>query len=261
MVDGIAQCLYSFTVQDKDAEALSFGCLASSLEEAELAASRAGHRELLLLEVRPLEGVEIPGVARRLAASNPLVGRDWLPLVDLMSKNLELSRVGHSWIMDIFPHDDPLTRKSPYAQALLEPEGSVHVEVGPTELLKDFAPNNDQLAEWLGWQRPLGSGLPNFFQVFPPGTSVEFIAGTVIEAVTTLFGVSTRDGFSLHYRSSPIQTVAGVQILDPGPEIVLSQPAYGLEGLHKVSFAPLQSEPSVSRTTDMRNLSGAPDEF
>ena len=29
-----AQSLYSFTVQDKDAEALTFGCLASSLDEA-----------------------------------------------------------------------------------------------------------------------------------------------------------------------------------------------------------------------------------
>lgn len=261
MVSKRAQCLYSFTVQDKDADALSFGCLASSLEEAELAASRAGHREFLLLEVRPLEGAEIPEVGRRLAASNPLVGKDWLPLVDLMAKNFDLWKVGHSWIMDIFPHQDPLTRKSPYAQAILEAEGSVHAEVGPTPVLKKLAPDNEHLAEWLGWERPRDSGLPNFFRVFPPGTSVEFIAGTVIQALANLFGVSTQDGFSLHCRPSPIQTVAGVELLDPGPDIVLSQPAYGLEGLHQVRFASLQSEHSVSRTTDMMNLSKAPDEF
>jgi hypothetical protein len=261
MVSKSAQCLYSFTVQDKDAEALSFGCLASSLEEAELAASRAGHREFLLLEVRPLEGVEIPEVGRRLAASNPFVGRDWLPLVDLMAKNFDLSRVGHSWIMDIFPHQDPLARESPYAQAILEAEGSVHAEVGPTQALKNFAPDNEHLAEWLGWQCPHDSGLPNFFRVFPPGTSVEFIAGTVIQAMTSLFGVSTLDGFGLHYRSTPIQPVAGVELLDPGPDALLFQPAFGLEGLHQVSFASLQSEPSVSRTKDMMKWSKAPDEF
>ena len=237
MTDQRPQALYSFTVQDKDAEALTFGCLASSLDQAKGLAARAGHRETLLLEIRPLEGVEIPEVARLLASSNPLVGADWLPLVDFMAGNLRLTEVGHAWILDIVPHKNPLAQNSPYAQALLEPDGNIHVEIGPTQALSTYALDNEELADWLGWKRPLDAGLPNFFRAFPPGTSVEFIAGTVIQALTTLFGFSTHDGFSAHHRFSQIKPVVGVERIDPGPDVTLLQPAFGLAGLHRVSFA------------------------
>jgi hypothetical protein len=242
MTDSQSVSLYSFTVQDKDAEALTFGCIAESLEDAKRQASRAGHREILLLEVRPLEGAEIPEVGRRLAEENPLVGKDWLPLVDLMAKNVDLWKVGDVWILDIFPHNDPLAGGSPYAQALLEPEGSLHVEVGPTGLLKKSAVDNEDLAQWLGWKKPLDSGLPNYFQTFEPGTSMEFIAGTVIQSLTALFGVTTKDGFSVHCRRSAIQPVAGVELLDASPDYILCQPTFGLVGLHEVRFPPVESE-------------------
>lgn len=233
----ITPSLYSFSVQDKDAEALTFGWVAASLDEAKGAALRAGHREVLLLEVRPLQGVEIPQVGGQKAASNPLVGKDWLPLVELMARNLPLKKVGHAWILDVFSHDEPLAKGSPYAQGILEPDGSMHVEVGPTHSLRSFAPDNEDLAVFLGWERPLDTGLPNFFRVFSPGTSVEYVGATVIQALTSLFGFSTKDGFSLHHRLSQIHVVEGIERIDPGANIVLTQPAFGLAGMHRVSFS------------------------
>ena len=255
------QALYSFTVQDKDPEALTFGCIASSLDDARTLAARAGHREILLLEVRALEGAEIPEVGRRMAEENPLVGKDWLPLVDLMAKNLNLWKVGHTWILDIFPHDDPLGSGSPYAQALLEPEGGLHVEMGPTRLLKKSAVDNEDLAKWLGWKKPLDSGLPNYFQTFEPGTSMEFIAGTVIQSLTALFGVTTKDGFSVHYRTRPIEPVAGVELLDASPDYILCQPTFGLVGLHEVHFPPVESEPAESPVPTITRGSRSLDEL
>ena len=84
------QALCSLAVQDKDPEALTFGLTAASLHEAKRVAARAGHREIRLLEVRPLEGAEIHEVGRRLAEENLLVGKDWLPLVDLFQPTFGL---------------------------------------------------------------------------------------------------------------------------------------------------------------------------
>jgi hypothetical protein len=67
MNDSLPVALYSFAVQDKDAEALTFGCIAESLEHAKRQAARVGQREVFLLEVQPLEGAEIPRVGWRLA--------------------------------------------------------------------------------------------------------------------------------------------------------------------------------------------------
>lgn len=256
----ITQSLYSFSVQDKDAEALTFGWVAASPDEAKSAALRAGHREVLLLEVRPLKGVEIPQVGRQKAASNPLVGKDWLPLVELMARNLHLKKVGDAWILDVFSHDEPLAKGSPYAQGILEPDGSVHVEVGPTQSLRSFAPDNEDLAVFLGWERPLDTGLPNFFRTFSPGTSVEYVGATVIQALTSLFGFSTKDGFSLHHRLSQIHVVDGVEPLDPGPDIVMTRPAFGLTGLHRVSFALGGVECAVSSSIVRPTLPKARDE-
>jgi hypothetical protein len=226
------QQLYYFSVQDKGAEVLTFSCVARSLEHARRKGMFCEHREMLLLEVRPLEGFEVPAVARELAMANPLVGKDWLPLVDLMAKNLSLHRVGRTWGMDVFDHRDPLSSDSPYAQAILDPDGSWRLEVGPTSLLRKIDEQNGELAELMEWLPPLDSSMPNYFRVIPPGYSVEYVAATAIQALTVLFGVTTRDGFSLS-KLSP-DDVPGMESIDPGPDYVLSFPVFGITGLHQV---------------------------
>ena len=230
--EGTDQKLYYFSVQDKDADALTFACVAQSLEHAKRKAMFCEHRELLLLEVRPLAGIELPEVARALALANPLVGKDWLPLVDLMAANLSLHRAGHTWVVDVFDHRDPLSESNPYAQAVLDPDGSWRLEVGPTSLLLESSEDNGGLAELLEWSPPLDSWMPNYFRVVPPGYSIEYVAATAIQALTVLFGVTTRDGFSLS-RPSP-KDVAGIESIDPGPDYELSFPVFGLTGLHQV---------------------------
>jgi len=129
--------VYSFTVQDKDAEALTYGCVAQSLEHAKKLASLAGLLELTLLEVRGLEGVELATVARTKALEDPFIGSEWLPLIDFMGRNLSLFRPEKCWIMDVFQHADPLNSVSPYAQALLVPDGmDCHGVFGQWALLK-----------------------------------------------------------------------------------------------------------------------------
>lgn len=229
--------LYYFSVQDKDAEVLTFSCVARSLEHAKYLAQFCDHKELLLLEVRPLEGFEVPQVAREIARENPLVGKDWLPLVDLMAKNLSLHRAGSTWGMDVFDHRDVLSKDSAYAQAILDPDGSWRLEVGPTFLLRQIDENNGELAELMEWLPPLDSSMPNYFRVIPPGYSVEYVAATAIQALTVLFGVTTHDGFSV---SNPRpEDVPGMEPIDPAPGYIWSFQVFGLTGLHQVQIPPL----------------------
>ena len=240
MEEGPEHKLYYFSVQDKDADVRTFACVAQSLEHAQRKATFCGHSELLLLEVRPLEGIEVPEIARGLALANPLVGKDWLPLVDLMAANLSLHRAGRTWVVDVFDHRDPLGEHSPYAQAVLDPDGSWRLEVGPTSLLLTAGEDNGELAELLEWSPPLDSSMPNYFRVVPPGYSIEYVAATTIQALTVLFGVTTRDGFSLS-KPRP-QDVPGIESIDPGPDYQLSFPVFGLTGLHQVRIPRLADE-------------------
>lgn len=223
---------YYFSVLGKDPDVHTYSCVAQSMDHAKRKAKFCGHTELLLLEVRGLEGFEVPEFARESAIANPLVGRDWLPLVDFMAGNLGLSRAGRTWIMNVFDHCDPLGSNHPYAQAVLEPDGTCRLEVGPTSLLREFSEGNGDIAELLGWSPPLDSHMPNYFQVVPPGYSIEYVAATAIQALTVLFGVTTQDGFSLSEHSPHL--VSGIDPIDSGPDYVLSFPVFGLRGLHKV---------------------------
>ena len=223
---------YYFTVQGKDPEVHTYSCVAQSAEHARRKAKFCGHNELLLLEVRPLEGFEVPDFARESAIANPLVGEDWLPLVDFMAGNLGLHRVGRTWVMNVFDHRDPLESNQPYAQAVLDPDGTCRLEVGPTPLLREFAEGNGDIAQLLGWSPPRDSHMPNYFQVVPAGYSIEWVAATAIQALTVLFGVTTQDGFSLS-KHSP-HPVSGIDPIDPGPDYVFSFPVFGISGLHKV---------------------------
>lgn len=225
---------YYFTVQGKDPEVHTYSCVAQSVEHARRKAKFCGHNELLLLEVRPLEGFEVPEFARESAIANPLVGEDWLPLVDFMAGNLSLHRVGRTWVMNVFDHREPLGSNHPYAQAVLDPDGTCRLEVGPTALLREFAEGNGEIAELLGWSPPLDSHMPNYFQVVPPGYSLEWVAATAIQALTVLFGVTTRDGFSLSKHSPHL--VSGIDQIDPGPDYVFSFPVFGLRDLHEVQI-------------------------
>jgi hypothetical protein len=233
--------LYSFSVHDPGSEAATYGCVASSLDQARRMAAFIGYKNVILLEARHLEGMEIPRLARERAASNPLVGGEWLPLLDLMAEHLTIHKPGRTWVMNVFPHDEPFEADSPYVQALMLPEGVTHLEIGPTAVLEDNNELPGEFLEFLGWSPPLDSRSPNFSVAFPPGMSVEFITATALQALIVLFGVSTKDGFSLSgTRGAVTEVIPGIESLDPQEEYKLVEPVFGLSALHDVKFPTTQ---------------------
>jgi hypothetical protein len=73
--------------------------------------------------------------------------------------------------------------------------------------------------------------------------------------------VSTKDGFSPHYRFLTIVMVPGVESLDPGPDYVLTQPAFGLTGLHEVTFPTVAKETSQPGDQEMMSQPRSDDEL
>ena len=227
---------YYFTIQDSDPEARSFGCVAPSLEIAERKARWEGDKSLLLLEARPLEGREIPSVGRQIAQENPLVGADWLPLVDLIASNMSLHRTGSVWSLEIESADDPLGKNRPYAQMMRSPNGGFHLEIGPTDVVREHSSENGELLEMLGWAAPEHKDLPNYSLWFEPPTSFEYIAGTIIEVMTVVFGMSVEDGFFIREGFRKLKPVAGIDMIDPGDRFILCDQLFGLTGRHKISI-------------------------
>lgn len=194
-----------------------------------------GYKNIIFLEARDLEGMEISGHARESAATNPLVGGEWLPLLDLMARHFRLHKPGRTWVMDVFPHEAPFERGSPYVQAMMLPEGVTHLEIGPTTLLEEKDETHAEFLHFLGWSPPLDDRSPNYSVSFTPGISVEYIAATALQALIVLFGVSTKDGFSLSGVGGAVkEAVPGIESLDPQEEYKLVAPVFGLTSMHLV---------------------------
>lgn len=188
--------IYSFTIQDKDPECLTFGCTATSLEQAQAKARAAGYRELTLIDVREPTGVELSNVANLELISNPLLGEEWLPLVSALDSALSKMRVGSSWSMDFmakaYNYD---TSDAPYTQAIMEGDGSLHLEIGPTSLVESRSDNQQQLLKFLGWNAPMEQ-LPNYFRVFEPGWNPRHVAYVFLQTISLNFDITTSDLFT-----------------------------------------------------------------
>lgn len=227
---------FYFTVQDSDPVARSFGCVATSLDLAYRKVRWARYESVLLLEARPLEGVELPAVGRKRVEDNPLVGPEWMPLVDLISANMNLYKVDKTWLMDVARPDNPLNRDTPYAQVMRQPNGHLHAEVGPTALLREQAPEKEELLPLLGWSPPEHKDLPNYYQQFEPATSVEYIAGSIIQALTTVFSMTPEVGFFILAAQDMKIDIPGIEQIHSDERVTLTEPLFGLSGRHQITI-------------------------
>lgn len=227
---------FYFTVQDSDPVARSFGCVATSLDLAHRKVRWARYESVLLLEARPLAGVELPAVGRKRVEENPLVSDEWMPLVDLIAATMNLYKVDKIWSMDVAWPDEPLNRDAPYAQVIRQPNGHLHAELGPTELLRVQAPEKEEILPLLGWSPPEHNDLPNYYQQFEPATSVEYIAGSIIQALTTVFGMTPEDGFFILAAQDMKIEIPGIEQIHSDERVTLTVPLFGLTGRHQITI-------------------------
>lgn len=236
MNEGTEEQYYYFAVQDSDPVARSFGCVAGSLELAYRKVRWARYESVLLLEARPLEGVELSAVGRKRVAENPLVGPEWMPLVDLTAANMNLYKVAKTWLLDVARPENPLDRDAPYAQVIRQPNGNFQAEVGPTALLREHFPENEEILQLFGWSPPEHKDLPNYYLQFEPATSTEYIAGALIQALTAVFRMTPEDGFFMFSAKDKKIEIPGIEQIHSDERVTLTEPLFGLTGRHQITI-------------------------
>jgi hypothetical protein len=225
---------YEFSVLDPEPEALTFACVATSLEEAQRKALKAGFASVLLLEVRALQNEELSAYARREIIENPFLGPAWLPLVEALADSVSELRVGQFWALNVMhPLYQMNASEAPYIQAMQEADGSLVAELGSPQLLETLDDHSLAMLELMGWQPPTDEDPINYRRIFEPGWNIRHVAYVALQTLVVGFGIDTRalfvpDGEAANGFDKP-------QRLDR-----LSQEdgrmgfgeAYGLKGLH-----------------------------
>lgn len=235
----ITKSVYSFQVQDPEPEVLTFGCIAYSLEDALELGEKAGHRELLLLEVRELTDEETDEFARAETLANPFLGAQWLPWIDAIAPALEDVEPGRSWTLDIAPA--PYTwgvngvGDTFFIQGINEADGSHHLEIGTKDLVDADNIEALQFLDFAGWKRPEGS-IPIHHRVFEPGWNPRHVLYVAFQTLSVVRGVTPNDMFQ------PRRGLRGLDfdeaIFDSGlfdGPFQLESRSYALKGLHPLA--------------------------
>jgi hypothetical protein len=229
--------IYSFQVLDPDPECLTFGCVATSLDEAKQKANRAGYTNLILLEARNPVGVELDEVVELELLANPFVGPEWAPFVDILAPAIKVDGVGKFWVLTMAPPPytfgvHGLPGDTDFIQAMNEADGSLHLELGTVDIVRANDQEKLDFLAFSGWNAP-DDHLPLHHRIFEPGWNPRHVLYVALQAVVSVFGVTPHDLFM------PGGAAIGPLRSDPrfdsgtwfGP-LQLDSPAFALAGVH-----------------------------
>lgn len=234
---------YEFSVQDPVPEALTFACVATTLEAAKERARMAGFTEVLLLEVRPLRDEERNAFARQEIIENPFLGPEWLPLVEALADSVSELHVGDFWTLNVLHTLFQLdASEAPYIQAMQEADGSLNAELGSPQLLASLDEHSLAMLELMGWTPPTDADPINYRRRFEPGWNIRHVAYIALQTLAVGFGIDTKalfipegaaaNGFDKRGQLDRLSAVNGR---------MAAGEAYGLKGLHVLSDTPEDS--------------------
>ncbi|MGZ0212238.1 MAG: hypothetical protein ACKVI4_07140 [Actinomycetales bacterium] len=198
-----AQRVYTYYTNDGGEHGI-FGCRAETEYEAEKLVRAAGHREYLLFDNRELEAHETSAAATERILENPFLGALWVPLVDAIDVATGYLRPGVFWTLDCYSRAHNYNAyASPFAQAILEHDGSLHIEVcGRNDKSNPIVAEQLEALEFLGWAAPalpeevdIGV-LPNPWRVLDAGWNGRRVAELILEALTIVYRVVEADLFN-----------------------------------------------------------------
>jgi len=214
--------LYRFYIDDVDPQSIMFGCTAVSLADAERQARASGHKEFTLFEERQLEADEGYLAALDRIEKHPFLGPEWAPLVAVSAKLTAGLKVGRFWSLETYwRKGSEGSGETPYVQAMLEDDGSLHVEVACADVRPPTRPEQYALLELLGWTPPYDAGtpvedrdtrLPNSYRLFEPGWNAQGVAEVFLEALTMVFGI-TEDAL-FYFGESHTETVQSMNLME-----------------------------------------------
>lgn len=226
--------VFRFRIDDPDPEVILFGCVAADLEEAETITRDAGFREFSLFDSWQLHPSETESAARGRISENPLLGPMWLPVVDVITLATSRLEAGRFWRMNVYAGEygyDPY--QSPFAQAMYEADGSIHIEIGgvPTS---DLQPMRSRLLEMLGWIDNTSDDaadedalrqLPLPHRIFEPGWNAATVAEAVLQTLVLGYGIVETDFFDLGDEAlTSMEAFDGLDVVDGGPLFRLAPP-------------------------------------
>lgn len=199
--------VYTFYINDENAETKLWGCVATSQDAAENLAQRAGFRDFFLWDQRPLEAHETDEHALASIVLNPNLGPQWIPIVGAIQMLTERLSSRSSWTIQTYAKKygfSPDT--SPYIQAILNEDNGLHLEVSGNIIVSPKLGQREfEHLAFIGWTLPSDesgltegelAGLPNPYRSFDPGWNAKAVAEFALETLLTVYGVEPADYFN-----------------------------------------------------------------
>jgi hypothetical protein len=204
--------VYTFYLNNAGLDEGIWGCVAGSENEAFDKADKNGLKDFFLSSIDdvPPEAVRENALANLL--ENPNLGRSWLPLAEAFEiLNLGLNEKFTTWgVNTLMGKNGYSPDGSPYAQAIVESDGSLHLEVSGKLANKDMSDEDLRLLEFIGWtvsdleenQWEEREGLPNPYRLFPVGWGGLQVAAFTLETLIAVYGFKESDYFDFSKRAT-----------------------------------------------------------
>jgi hypothetical protein len=195
--------IYTFYINGVEPEEGTWGCVAKSEEEATAKALKAGLKDFFLSSVTDVLPESIYENALATFLENPNLGPAWLPIADAIAlMNSGLTKKSAVWVMNTLLKSNNFSPdNTPYCQALLEYDGSLHVEVSGRLAMEDMSEEDLKVLRFIGWNVPdlvddqedKEEGLPNPYRLFDVGWGAFQVAAFVLETLITVYGFRESD--------------------------------------------------------------------
>jgi hypothetical protein len=224
--------VYTFYINGVDPEEGIWGCVAKSEQEAFAKAKERGLKDFFLSSIDYLPPESRRDQVMTTLVANPNLGPLWVPMAEAFELcSLGLTHRSATWAVNTLMRSNNFSPdNTPYLQAILEYDGSIHVEVSGRLAIKNLSDENLALLQFIGWNvpnliedDPEGSeGLPNPYRLFEVGWGALQVAAFVLETLVTVFEFQEGDffDFSSAARSEAIAelgTLERVKIHDGNP--------------------------------------------
>ena len=189
--------VYTFYINDPDAEIGVYGQVASSQEEVETSLRAKGLTDFFLFEERDLGPEESESAADFRVKLSPHLGPNWIPIVNAIQLVLEDKRSSFFNIQTLAKEYGFDPHESPYIQGMVLEDGRFHLEA-PKFFLEEgrLSEQKIQQLQFIGWNLPGDTDSTyNFWRAFDYGWNARSVAEFALETLTSVFGVTETDFF------------------------------------------------------------------
>jgi hypothetical protein len=139
-----------------------------------------------------------------LISSNPFLGPKWEPVGEVIVHLLnELNSRNNFHIQTYIRRFNLSPETSPYAQGLLEDDGSIHMEISGNLQVRPLLTEDEINAlAFYGWEKPEVAeekyrehhdGIPNFYRLFEPNVPKIEIAESILTSLVGVYGMTEED--------------------------------------------------------------------